>query len=181
MTVNEMAHRLKRIKAFGFKGIKLHPRLSCFTFKHPLLIPVIKQANEFQLCVLLCTYFYDQPNNARFNFMEKLPNTVYKLEGAKLILLHGGSVRLLETIEIVRSYGNVLLDLSFTLCKFQGSSLDMDIQFAFNSFDKLICIGSDFPEFSPNDLRERFNAFAKNIARNKAENIAFRNIKNFLS
>jgi predicted TIM-barrel fold metal-dependent hydrolase len=94
--------------------------------------------------------------------------------------MHGGTVRLLETIEIVRSYNNVLLDLSFTICKYNGSSLDMDIQFAFDTYDRRICIGSDFPEFSPRDLRERFIFFSNAIPHEKAENIAYRNIAHFL-
>ena len=179
LTLADISHKLSTIKILGYKGIKLHPRISNFKLQNPLLAPIIKQANELQLSVLLCTYFYSQSSNS-FNNIEQLANLIFKLDGAQVILLHAGTVRLLETIEIARANNNVLLDLSLTICKYKGSSLDLDIQFAFNSFDKRICIGSDFPEFSGSELRERFNFYAKNIQKNKMENIAFRNILKFL-
>jgi predicted TIM-barrel fold metal-dependent hydrolase len=180
LTISEISDKLNKLKALGYKGIKLHPRISSFNLSHPLLSSVIKQANESQLSVLLCTYFYDKSKNSNSNFLDKLSDLLYDLDGAKILLMHGGTVRLLETIEIVRSYNNVLLDLSFTICKYNGSSLDMDIQFAFDTYDRRICIGSDFPEFSPRDLRERFIFFSNAIPHEKAENIAYRNIAHFL-
>ena len=74
---------------------------------------------------------------------------------------------------------NTLLDLSLTLCKYAGSSLDMDIQFLFKSFDRRVCIGSDHPEIRLSQVRERFNHFAANTAKEKAENIAYKNILSF--
>lgn len=177
---NEISDKLNKIRILGYQGIKLHPRISGFNLNHPLLTSVIKQANELQLSVLLCTYFNIKSKNASLNSIDKLSDLLYDINGAKIILMHGGTVRLLETIEVVRAYDNVLLDLSFTLCKYKGSSLDMDIQFAFESFDRRICVGSDFPEFSLKDLRERFNYFSENLSLEKAENIAFRNITDFL-
>ena len=176
----DISKSLSLIKSLGYAGIKLHPRFSGFNLKNPLLVSVIKHANEIQLNVLICTYFYENGRNSNQNNIEQLANLLYELKGAKVILIHGGVVRLLETIEVARTYKNVLLDLSFTLCKYKGSSLDMDIQFAFNTFDQRICVGSDFPEFSMNDLRERFDVFSKDLSKEKAENIAFMNISNFL-
>jgi len=179
LTLSVISNMLRAIKKLGYKGIKLHPRISNFKLQNPLLAPVIKQANEMQLSVLLCTYFYNRSDNS-FNNVDELANLIFELDGAKVILLHAGSVRLLETIEIARAHNNVLLDLSFTLCKYMGSSIDLDIQYAFNSFDERICIGSDFPQYSLSALRERYNFFAKKIQKYKAENIAFRNIVKFL-
>ena len=51
---------------------------------------------------------------------------------------------------------NVLLDLSNTLLRYQGSSLDRDIAWLFRSFDRRICIGSDYPDYEPGQLRARF-------------------------
>jgi predicted TIM-barrel fold metal-dependent hydrolase len=180
LTFLDISSALKKSKLLGYKGIKLHPRISAFNLQHPLLIPLIKKANELQLSVLLCTYFYNKSIDANLNSVDKLSDLLFELDGAKVILMHGGTVRLLEAIEIVRSYDNVLLDLSFTLCKYKGSSLDLDIQFAFDSYDRRICIGSDFPDFSIADLRERFNFFSKRLTPEKTENIAFRNIGNFI-
>ena len=95
--------------------------------------------------------------------------------------MHSGTVRLLEMIEIARSYKNILLDLSFTLCKFENSSIDLDIKFACNTFDQRICIGSDYPEFSFKKLRERFEFFTNDLSIEKSENIGYKNILNYIT
>jgi predicted TIM-barrel fold metal-dependent hydrolase len=83
-------------------------------------------------------------------------------------------------MEIARAFNNVLLDLSFTINKYIGSSLDLDIKYLFESFDQRICIGSDFPQYSISEMRNRFNIFAENINAEKALNIAIKNLTNFL-
>jgi predicted TIM-barrel fold metal-dependent hydrolase len=180
MKINEAFEKLVKIKNLGYKGIKLHPRISGFDLSNQLLSQIVQQANELQLNVLMCTYFYGKGITPGVNYFDQLPYLLYSLKGAKVILLHGCSVRLLELTEIVRSYENVLMDLSFTLCKYKESSMDLDIQYLFNSFDRRICIGSDFPEFSLKELRNRFDYFSKNLLKEKAENIGFKNITKFL-
>jgi predicted TIM-barrel fold metal-dependent hydrolase len=138
---------------------------------------VIREANEHGLAVMLCSYLYtDKPP---FNTFDMLANMVYKLDGAKLMLMHSGAVRLLDAIELGRAFPNLLMDLSLTLCKYPESSLDMDIGFAFKHFDRRISIGSDYPDFSLKALRERFDFFAKDTSSEKAHNIAYRNVLNF--
>jgi hypothetical protein len=97
-----------------------------------------------------------------------------------VILLHGGVIKLLEVAEIVRHFPTVLLDLSFTLCKFAGSSLDLDIRYLFAQFDQRICIGSDSPEFTPMDLRIRFDSLSSGLIDAKVARIAGREFSNNL-
>lgn len=176
----EYSTRLKEIKSNGYFGIKLHPRIGHFTLDNPSLPYVIDKANELGLVVLLCTYFYSNEVSLLSNNVEGLGDMLLKIDTkSKIILLHGGVVRLLDMMELVRAFPNTLLDLSLTLCKYAGSSLDMDIQFLFKSFDRRVCIGSDHPEIRLSQVRERFNQFAANTTREKAENIAYKNIINF--
>jgi predicted TIM-barrel fold metal-dependent hydrolase len=102
------------------------------------------------------------------------------LEGVPMVLMHSGSVRLLEMAEVVRGFPSALLDLSFTLCKYEGSSLDDDLYFLFRTMDQRLCVGSDYPEFSARDLRRRFNRLATGLCRHRAENIGFRNLSTVL-
>lgn len=46
----------------------------------------------------------------------------------------------------------MLLDLSLTLPRFAGSSIGQDIKFLFNTFEKRIVLGSDFPEYTFSDI-----------------------------
>ena len=176
----EYSIRLKEIKKKGYVGVKLHPRIGQFVLDNPSLPFVIDKANELGLVVMLCTYFYSNEVSLLANNIERLGDMLLKIDKqSRLILLHGGVVRLLDCMEIVRAFPNTLLDLSLTLCKYAGSSLDMDIQFLFQSFDRRICIGSDHPEIKLSMVRERFNFFSSNTTKEKAENIAYKNILNF--
>ncbi len=175
--IGVIKRELSEIKKMGYVGIKLHPRISNFTIDENIA-EIIKLANEFKLICMLCTYCYGD-NLANRSTPESLMQMLSKTAGSKVILTHGGTVRLLEYMEIARAHNNVLLDLSFTLCKYKGSSLDLDIAFLFQQFDRRICIGSDFPEISLMQLRERFEFFANDISIEKQQNIAYRNIANF--
>lgn len=176
----DIERRLKEIKSKGYVGIKLHPRIGQFTLDHPVLPFLIDRANELGLIVMFCTYFYSNEVSMSSNNVERLGDMLLRVnKQSRVILLHGGAVRLLDMMELVRAFPNTLLDLSLTLCKYAGSSLDMDIQFLFQSFDRRVCIGSDHPEISLRQVRERFDHFAANTTKEKAENIAFRNILSF--
>jgi predicted TIM-barrel fold metal-dependent hydrolase/SAM-dependent methyltransferase len=179
---SEIDAELKSIKTKGFIGIKLHPCIDNFMLDNPMLPFLIDRANEYKLVILMCTYFYSNKQSISVNNIEKLADLLNKIsQQSKIILLHGGSVRLLEMTEIVRSFPNVLLDLSFTFCKYEGSSIDYDISYLFQNFDRRICIGSDYPEISQFNLRKRFDYFAQNISSEKAENIAYKNISEYMS
>jgi len=176
----EIDTALKRIKNMGYYGIKLHPRIGNFNLSDSILPYVIEKANELQLVVLLCTYFYDDQELSLNNTMDNIRRLLVKVPKQRTVLLHGGTVKLLEMMEVVRSFPNVLLDLSFTLCRYEKSSIDIDIQYLFKNFDQRICVGSDSPQFSQGQLRERFDFFAKEVSLVKASNIAYINLINFL-
>lgn len=174
---NELIH----IAQLGFKGIKIHPRFSKITLTKFDLSSTFQKAAELNLPVFYCTYMHcglaHYPSQDPFynlvELLKKAPNT-------KVILVHGGDVQVLRYAELVRFNTNLLLDLSLTILKYEGSSVDADIQFLFKKFDRRICIGTDFPEYSPQQLRERFEHFSKDLFLEKKENIAWRNLSNFL-
>lgn len=168
-----------KLKNLGYIAIKIHPRIANIAFDHPLLKEAIVAANRHGLGVLLCTYFWNACGLA--TNIEELVKLLVQVPDQKIVLLHGGAVRLLEVTEIVRQFPNALLDLSLTLCKYEGSSLDMDIQFLFNQFDRRICIGSDSPEFDHAALRRRFDYFSTKLDTVKARNIAYKNLMKHLN
>lgn len=175
----ELCAYLQEIKQKGFYGIKIHPRFSSINFSNKKLIEVIITANKVRLIPFICTYFSSQSLNTRNNLIE-IAQMMNKIPNAQIIFLHSGTVNLLEFVNMMKIYKNVLFDLSYTLCKYNGSSLDMDIQFLFNNFDKRICVGSDHPEVTLHELRERFDKFAKAIPKEKAENIGYKNLEKII-
>lgn len=178
--IHNVKKYLVEIKKLGYIGIKIHPRISAITLKDSLVNEVIKYCKELDLIVFLCTYFYSTAISSSENNPESLVKLLAKTYPAKIVLVHSGAVRLLEFMEIARAFDNVLLDLSLTFLKYDGSSIDTDIKFMFEKFDRRICIGTDFPEFNHYQLRQKFNSFAKNLPNEKSINIANKNLLNYL-
>jgi hypothetical protein len=68
------------------------------------------------------------------------------------------------------------LDLSFTLLRYAGSSLDADIRWVMGRFDQRIVLGSDMPEYTPANAFERAERLAEGLAADKLANMAHRNL-----
>ena len=173
---------LTKLKSMGYQGIKLHPRDPKISLADPRVSSLLKCAKKLDLPLWLCTYAHsaiDQyPSSDPFY---DLVNLLKQEPEAKVVLVHGGDVRLLQYSELVRFSKNLLLDLSLTIMKYKGSSIDNDLKFLFAEFDRRICIGSDFPEYSLQAVRERYEYFSRDLSQAKKENIAFRNLSNFLN
>ena len=124
--------RLIEIKQKGYCGIKLHPRFANFILSDERLPYIIDVANELDLIPMLCTFFYCNHQSMLDNNIERLGDLLMKCScDSDLILLHGGLTRLLETMELVRFFPNALLDLSLTMCKYEGTHIDDDIKYIF--------------------------------------------------
>lgn len=170
------------IKATGYKGVKLHPRFGGFdlTNQKEELIKIFRECGRHNLVIMLCTYLgcsievfpTKDPYWELVDIISKTPET-------KLILMHGGTTRLLQYADIARFNKNILLDLSYTMMKYKESSLDLDMKYLFKTFDQKICIGSDHPEFSLAEFRERAEELAEGLESRKVENIFHKNITSF--
>jgi predicted TIM-barrel fold metal-dependent hydrolase len=174
---------LNAIAKLGFKGIKIHPRISEVSLSRDKerLIKVFAKATELSLPIFLCTYYSAGPEKfPDEDPLFQLASILNYVPETKIILLHGGGVRLMEYAELVKFNPNLLLDLSFTIMKYRGSSLDIDCRYLFENLDRKLCIGTDGPEYGQCDLRKRFEDLSEGLSMDKKENIAFRNIMNFL-
>ena len=172
---------LMTIKKMGFKGIKIHPKQPVIRLKDPRLFKTVKIAEQLQLRIFLCTYLHSPLKN--YPSEDPLWDIVALLRSApeaSVMLVHAGDVNLLRYAELVRFNPNLLLDLSLTFMKYRSSSLDMDIRFLFEQFDQRICIGTDFPEYSHQEVRELFVKMSRGLSREKLENIGHRNVERFL-
>lgn len=169
---------IAKLNDMGYLGIKLHPRFSRFTLldTEPI-VETLTAAYEVDLPVFLCTYNYSSARTfSQEDQILSLSKILANSPDTSLVLVHGGVLDVLKFSEFARHNPNLLIDLSFTLLKYEGSSLDHDISYLFKSFDKRMCIGSDFPDFSLYELRRRFNHFASSVKKEKAENIASQNL-----
>jgi hypothetical protein len=96
------------------------------------------------------------------------------------VLAHGGVTELLKYADLVRFAPQLLLDLSFTIMKYAGSSLDLDLAYVIKNLDQRVCVGTDFPEFDHAALRKRFEALTRGLPAAKIRNAASENIRSFL-
>ena len=176
-----ISDEMRRIKLLGYTAIKIHPRFNRINLEGPKLGQILAAAAEQQLIIFLCTYQHNTIE--RYPSEDSFISIVRALKAApkaKVVLLHGGDVQVLRYAELVRFNPNLILDLSMTIMKYAGSSLENDISFLFRQFDRRICIGTDHPEYGHRELRTRFEELSAAIPFEKAENIAFRNISNFI-
>ena len=177
----EMDRELGLIQDLGFKGVKIHPKDPTVNLGDPRLVKFFEIAQKRGLPIFFCTYLHhrisDYPDADPFYALVSL---LKRVPQARVLLIHGGDVRLLQYSELVRFNHNLLLDLSQTLMKYPGSSIDLDLQFLFQHFDQRICVGTDFPEYSLHAVKTRFEKLAHGISQEKINNIAFQNIEKFL-
>ena len=162
----ENLEEIYEINELGYKGLKIHPRISKTAPDDDKIFEIIRCANKLGLFVMYC------------GFSAVTDKFVDKIENEKLIFLHTGGKDLKNTFKKLKDKSNILLDLSYTFNRF--NELDDYISYLFVNFYNKICIGSDSPEFRLQELREKFDLFSKKIERKRAEMIAFRNIENFL-
>jgi hypothetical protein len=94
------------------------------------------------------------------------------------VLLHGTGTTMLDLYEIVRCNDHLLLDLSFTIMRYRGSArLDDDMHFLFKTTDRLVTVGSDWPEYTPAATLARFDELTQGIDAERVRNIACGNLE----
>jgi len=179
-SLDNIEQQFDELIEIGYTAVKLHPRELCITS--------LKQAEEvFDRChkenikLFLCTYYFSKITNwPTTDYLNDLA-AIFNQSPCYTILLHGGGVRLLEFAEFVRFNHNCLLDLSLTINKYAGSSIDSDIRFLLHRFDQRICVGTDHPENSIESVIKRIQDLQGNLDKEKLNNILYKNLKNFLS
>jgi predicted TIM-barrel fold metal-dependent hydrolase len=165
------------IAAQGFAGIKLHPRLNGYDPLDPKCVAAIDEAGRLGLVIFLDTLFR-RKGLATTHAPDVIDYLAAACPQTKMVLLHGTGVTMLDMYEIVRANDNLILDLSFTIMRYRGSSrLDADMNFLFRTTDQLISIGSDFPEYTPVQVMKRFAELAEGVEPQRIENITHRNLE----
>ena len=94
--------------------------------------------------------------------------------------MHSGGTRILEVHDIVRHNQYLWMDLSLTLLKYQHSSVDSDLLYLMNYFDRRIVIGSDFPEGTPSQIYNKWINVFEDLSHVKRRNILHGNVLKFI-
>jgi predicted TIM-barrel fold metal-dependent hydrolase len=177
----EIERELDEVLDLGFRGIKLHPRFTRFSYDDPRMVDTFKAATRRRLVVFLCTYFHDDV--AHYPEADPLYAVAHALKaapGTRLVLVHGGAVELMRWMQFARHSRDILFDVSLTLMRYRGSSLDADLAWLFRGFEDRTCIGTDHPEYPHADIRARFEELAAEATPEAARKIGGLNLARFL-
>lgn len=178
--LDQIIDSLEEARDEGFVGIKIHPRFSYMDYEKNYLDIIFKYAIDHDLVVFYCTYPHCKaPNYPEVDPFYSLAKAINSNPDIKLLLIHGGATDILKYAELARFNDNILLDLSLTIMKYPHSSVDCDLKFLFNNFDRKITIGTDWPEYKHKDVYERVLHFSKGVSQDKLDNIFYKNISNF--
>jgi len=126
---------------------------------------------------MVCTLF--QGAGAPVSF-DALGAMLDRAGDAKVILVHACGARLLEVRELVAPFPNVLLDLSYTMFRYEGSSLDLDMRWLLANFDRRTCVGTDYPYRDLKALRARFRSLSSGLPAEKVKNVSYYNLQAFV-
>lgn len=164
------------LAAKGFAGVKLHPRMNGYDPLDAKSIAVFDAAAQHGLVILLDTLFRRR-GLATTNAPDVIDYIANACPETRILLLHAAGPSMLDLFEIVRANPNLMLDFSFTIMRYAGSRLDEDMRYFFETTDQLVTIGSDFPEYSPAVMLERFSTLAEGIEPHRLENIMHKNLE----
>lgn len=176
----EISAAVAELAAAGFAGLKLHPRLNGYDPLHMKVVRALRAAGEQGLVVFLDTLFR-QPGRATRNAPDLVDALAVAAPQTTIILLHGGGSQVLAVSEVVAAHANLVLDLSFTIHRFAGSSVDDDLRFLMRTFDRRMVVGSDFPEYEPLATRDRVCQLCEGLDPVKATNVLAANLDRLLA
>jgi predicted TIM-barrel fold metal-dependent hydrolase len=149
------AHARRELRGRGLLGVKLHPRLGRYDVLDDRVLAFLDDLAtwEERPAVWICTLLHVPGMRPRRGPIEALCEIVGRWPGVQFVLAHGGGPDLLSLATAVRSAPNALLDLSFTITRFHGTSVQLDLAHLLTSFENRLVFGSDFPEEEPSRAR----------------------------
>ena len=164
--------------------IKIHPRfLNIRLSNKRFYIKVFRLIAKTNLRVLWCTFDGWQKSPNEINQLEFLSKLIKLIPKNKIILMHGGGPNLLRYYEKFRFINNVFIDVSYTLIQYENTSVEKDIIFLMNKFDKRLIFGSDYPIFKLDKYKKCFDKLIKKskINKKKINNLKYFNLSNIIN
>jgi len=153
----------KQLKDEGFIGVKLHPRLNHYDPLDARMFALLDEIASWPkpLPVWIDTLFYYPGGVLKKPPVETIHEMVGSYPGITFFLSHAGGADILRLSQAVRSCPNTYLELSLTLTRYLGSSVEMDIRYLLRTFEQRLVFGSDFPEVSLSQAKNVFDMLLK--------------------
>jgi predicted TIM-barrel fold metal-dependent hydrolase len=140
----EWLSEIKRLRAAGIKGIKLHPEFQSIDLANPKLMPFFEEVKDDFVLMIHVGDPKVSPDN--LSTPQKIAAILDNFPGIKIIAAHLGGYCFWEEAYELLAGRDVYLDTSSALC-YMDHDLARKI-FAKHGTDKIL-FGSDFPLRSP--------------------------------
>lgn len=136
----------KSINEFGFKGLKLHPRLNEFSVSDPRLVELCNKAGDLDIPVLIDAFPDGTFLMNGFNPTD-YSDLALNCPSTKFIWAHCGGQHCIDFMMMCKRLKNVFMDISYSYLYFRGSSVTNDFNYLMKSmrFNKIF-YGSDYPD-----------------------------------
>jgi predicted TIM-barrel fold metal-dependent hydrolase len=171
-----------QLQGSPFQLLKLHPRLNRYDPLEPRCRAVLEEIASWPkpLPVWLDTLFYFATGSSRKPVVDTIHDLGISFPGIPFVMLHGGGSWILQVAEAICDCPNVYLDISFTLLRQAGSSVEMDLRYLLKTFDRRMVFGSDFPEIDIPHAVQSFERLADGVAPEKSAGVLGGNLHRLL-
>ena len=162
----------------GIVGFKLHPRLNRYDPLEQHCLAVLDEISTWPQVPLvwICTFLHGPGIILKKPSVETLCELAVRFPAVNFVFVHGGGPDLLRLATAARSLPNTHFDLSYTMTRFAGSSVTLDLQYLFKTFDERLLFGSDFPEVGVPDATFAFSSLTQEIPQESIANISGQNL-----
>ena len=129
---------------------------------------------------MFCTYFNDREKGFIIEKPEQyIAELLISCSKVKIILMHSGFSLFEEFLSSFMEHRNVLFDFSYTIMKMQKEN-EKSILKLFNNNYKRICVGSDWPEYSHEDLLNKLQYLFEDFEEFKIRKIMHKNLLEYI-
>jgi len=172
----------EELKDAPYKALKLHPRLNRYDPLDERCVAILEEIASWKhsLPIWLDTLFYYRGGQLRKPPVDTIHQIVGRFPTLQFVLLHSGGSWILQAAEAIRDCPNAYLDLSFTLHRYQGTSIVGDLRYLVSTFDRRLIFGSDFPEVGIGRALKEFQELADGLPPEKCANVLGRNLSQIL-
>jgi predicted TIM-barrel fold metal-dependent hydrolase len=181
-TSSQAVSELEPLLDKGFTVLKLHPRLHQYDlmdFRSVALLEAIA-VHDVPPLIWLDTFLRYRGATLRKPPVETICEWIAKFPSLTFVLLHSGGAEALRLAEAIRDYPNIFLDISYTMHRYRGSSVEMDLKYLLRFFDRRMIFGSDFPEVSLKEALDDFNSLTLNLNTETRHRILGNNLQGLL-
>jgi predicted TIM-barrel fold metal-dependent hydrolase len=153
--------------------LKLHPRLNAYDVLDAKVLALLDEMAGWSAAppIWLDSLLYPKGVTMRLSPVASVRHLAERYPGLRFMLLHAGGASALAFFEALASLPNVMFDLSYSLTRYQATSVALDHRFLTERFDRRTAFGSDFPEVPIPDAVRALEALVEGLPEEKANNV----------